>query len=86
MFFISAIFKEFWIASKLPPPTFSFSTKLLFFDWDDIKIANNIAKNKNKADERLNSSNPYSLNEFENLLEISEPNNAPNEPPAIITP
>ena len=51
-----------------------------------MNIANNIAKNKNKADERLNSSNPYSLNEFENLLEISEPNNAPNEPPAIITP
>ena len=50
-----------------------------------MNIANNIAKNKNKADERLNSSNPYSLNEFENLLEISYPNSAPNEPTAMST-
>ena len=49
-------------------------------------MAKSIAKNNNKADERLNNPNPYSLNELENLLEISEPNNAPNEPPANITP
>ena len=59
---------------------FSFIFDLVIF------IANNIAKNNKIAADNVKNSKPYSSKEFENLFDISEPNIAPREPPAIITP
>ena len=45
-----------------------------------------MAKKRNNAADKENNSRPSSSKDPENLFEISEPNIAPSEPPAIMTP
>jgi hypothetical protein len=71
-------------ASDQLPPTFS----VRFEDFIEltIYIATNIARNSKNEEDKINNSKPESVNDSDNLIAISDPKIAPNEPPAIIKP